>query len=51
MTLRKLGLPFKIFDRTGAFFTGASSKNQNRLHLERLAQLILSAPNNPIADK
>ena len=33
MTLRKLGLPFKIFDRTGEFFQGASSKNQNRLHL------------------
>jgi len=33
MTLRKLGLPFRIFDRTGEFFQGASSKNQNRLHL------------------
>ena len=33
LTLRKLGLPFRIYDRSGEFFQGASSKNQNRLHL------------------
>jgi hypothetical protein len=33
MTLKKLGIVFKIADKTNDFFKESSSKNQNRLHL------------------
>ena len=33
MTLKKLGIIFKIADKNNDFFKESSSKNQNRLHL------------------
>jgi len=32
VTLKRLNIPFKLLDITNDFFTGSSSKNQNRLH-------------------